>query len=132
MDLIMFLAANWDSVLVVIGFIALITILAKKGETKLLRQILFALVTQAEQECGDGTGKLKYAKVVDWVYQRIPAVLKFLFTAKDLEKMIEEVLEAAKESWSSNEKLLETGYIQSAVLVADTINPADGNKSGND
>lgn len=110
MNIIQFLLANWDSVLVVLAFIALIVVLVKRGETKILKQILFNLVTQAEKQFGSGTGSLKYAAVADWIYQRIPAVLKLLFSAKDIEKMIESVLEEAKQAWGANENLKE--YIE--------------------
>ncbi len=76
MKIIAFLLANWDSVLVVLAFLALIVVLIKRGETAVLNRILFGLVTKAEKEFGGGTGKLKLAAVSDWIYQRIPAVLK--------------------------------------------------------
>ena len=109
MNVLAFLAANWDSVLVVVAFLALVVVLIKRGETKILKQILFNLVTQAEKQFGSGTGSLKYAAVADWIYQRIPAVLKLLFTSNDIEKMIEDVLEEAKKAWGANENL--KGYI---------------------
>lgn len=109
MNVLAFLAANWDSVLVVVAFIALVVALIKRGETKILKQILFNLVTQAEKQFGSGTGSLKYAAVADWIYQRIPAVLKLLFTSGDIEKMIEAALEEAKKAWGANENL--KGYI---------------------
>ena len=104
-----FLAKNWDSVLVIVAFLALVVVLIKRGETKILKQILFNLVTQAEKQFGSGTGSLKYAAVADWIYQRIPAVLKLLFTSSDIEKMIEAALEEAKKAWGANENL--KGYI---------------------
>lgn len=109
MNVLAFLAANWDSVLVVVAFLAVVVVLIKRGETKILKQILFSLVTQAEKQFGSGTGSLKYAAVADWIYQRIPAVLKLLFTSNDIEKMIEDVLEEAKKAWGANENL--KGYI---------------------
>ena len=109
MNVLAFLAANWDSVLVVVAFLAVVVGLIKRGETKILKQILFNLVTQAEKQFGSGTGSLKYAAVADWIYQRIPAVLKLLFTSNDIEKMIEDVLEEAKKAWGANENL--KGYI---------------------
>ena len=99
MNVLAFLAANWDSVLVVVAFLAVVVVLIKRGETKILKQILFNLVTQAEKQFGSGTGSLKYAAVADWIYQRIPAVLK----------MIEAALEEAKKAWGANENL--KGYI---------------------
>lgn len=109
MNVLTFLAKNWDSVLVIVAFLALVVVLIKRGETKILKQILFNLVTQAEKQFGSGTGSLKYAAVADWIYQRIPAVLKLLFTSSDIEKMIEDVLEEAKKAWGANENL--KGYI---------------------
>lgn len=109
MNVLTFLAENWDSVLVIVAFLALVVVLIKRGETKILKQILFNLVTQAEKQFGSGTGSLKYAAVADWIYQRIPAVLKLLFTSSDIEKMIEAALEEAKKAWGANENL--KGYI---------------------
>ena len=109
MNVLTFLAKNWDSVLVIVAFLALVVVLIKRGETKILKQILFNLVTQAEKQFGSGTGSMKYAAVADWIYQRIPAVLKLLFTSSDIEKMIEAALEEAKKAWGANENL--KGYI---------------------
>ena len=109
MNVLTFLAKNWDSVLVIVAFLALVVVLIKRGETKILKQILFNLVTQAEKQFGSGTGSLKYAAVADWIYQRIPAVLKLLFTEKDIANMIEAALEEAKKAWGANENL--KGYI---------------------
>ena len=114
MNVLAFLAANWDSVLVVVAFLALVVVLIKRGETKILKQILFNLVTQAEKQFGSGTGSLKYAAVADWIYQRIPAVLKLLFTSSDIEKMIEAALEEAKKAWGANENL--KGYINTPSM----------------
>lgn len=109
MNVLTFLAKNWDSVLVIVAFLAVVVVLIKRGETKILKQILFNLVTQAEKQFGSGTGSLKYAAIADWIYQRIPAVLKLLFTSSDIEKMIEAALEEAKKAWGANENL--KGYI---------------------
>ena len=102
MKIIIFLLMNWDSVLVVLAFLALIVVLIRRGETAVLKKILFSLVTQAEKEYGDGTGRLKLAAVSDWIYQRMPAVLKLLFSQRDIENMIESVLEEAKKAWETN------------------------------
>ncbi len=110
MKVLDFLANNWDSAIVVVGFTIFLLVLAKRGETKILKHVLFGLVTQAEKQFGSGTGQLKFAAVVDWLWQRIPAILRFLFTKKDIENMIESTLEMAKGIWSSNEELGE--YIE--------------------
>lgn len=112
MNVLQFIARNWDSLLVVVAFIVFIVVLVKRGETKVLKQILFNLVTQAEKQFGSGTGELKFAAVSDWIYQRIPAILKLLFTEKDISNLIETVLEQAKKAWGTNESIKE--YIDAA------------------
>ena len=119
MNVLTFLAKNWDSVLVIVAFLAVVVVLIKRGETKILKQILFNLVTQAEKQFGSGTGSLKYAAVADWIYQRIPAVLKLLFTSSDIEKMIEAALEEAKKAWGANENLKD--YIETPAVVENLL-----------
>ena len=114
MSIIQFLAANWDSVLVILAFLVLVVVLIKRGETKVLKKILFNLVTQAEKQFGSGTGELKFAAVADWIYQRIPAVMKLLFTEQDIADMIEAVLEEAKKAWGANDNL--KGYIEAPTV----------------
>ena len=93
MKIFQLLLTNWDSVLVVLSFLALIVVLIKRGET----------------------GKLKLAAVSDWIYQRIPAVLKLLFSEKDIERMIETALEEAKKAWGNNENI--AAYIEPEAEV---------------
>lgn len=119
MEIMKFLVANWDSVLVVVGFLALVAVLIKRGETKILKNILFKLVTQAEREFGNGTGTLKYAAVSDWLYQRMPAVLKFLFTERDIDSMIETVLAEAKAKWGTNDSVKQ--YIEEGELARQIV-----------
>ncbi|MBU5438271.1 hypothetical protein KQI42_09640 [Tissierella sp. MSJ-40] len=114
-----FLISNWDSVLVVVGFIILVAVLIKRGEKKILNNILYRLVTQAEREFGAGTGELKFAVVSDWVYERLPAILRILFTAKDIDKMIETALEEAKKKWERNQIL--QMYIDGETPVPATL-----------
>ncbi|MDF1494069.1 hypothetical protein [Caproiciproducens sp. CPB-2] len=120
MNIIKFLLLNWDSVLVVLAFIVFVIVLIKRGETKILKQILFNLVTQAEKQFGGGTGSLKFAAVADWIYQRIPAILKLLFTEQDISNMIEAVLEEAKKVWGTNENIktyIETPPIENLLAI---------------
>ena len=123
MNIIQFLFANWDSVLVVLAFLALIVVLVKRGETKVLNKVLFSLVTQVEKQFGGGTGKLKLAAVSDWIYQRIPAVLKLLFSEKDIESMIETALEEAKKAWGNNENI--AAYIEPTTEIVVTASPPE-------
>lgn len=114
MSIIQFMAANWDSVLVVLTFLVFAVVLIKHGQTKILKKILFNLVTQAEKQFGGGTGSMKFAAVADWIYQRIPAVMKLLFTEQDIADMIEAVLEEAKKAWGANDNL--KGYIEAPTV----------------
>lgn len=123
MNIIQFLFANWDSVLVILAFLALIVVLVKRGETKVLNKVLFSLVTQAEKQFGGGTGKLKLAAVSDWIYQRIPAVLKLLFSEKDIENMIETALAEAKKAWGNNENI--AAYIEPTTEIVVTASPPE-------
>lgn len=111
MSIVKFVVDHYSDIAILIAAAMSLIIMIKKGETRILKQILFSLVTEAEQLYGDGTGSLKYAAVADWIYQRIPSTIKVLFTAKDIEKMIEDVLDEAKEKWAKNSNL--KTYIQS-------------------
>ncbi len=97
-----FIARNWDSVLVVLLFIAACITLVRKGSAVYVKQMLFYLVTEAEAEYGSGTGDLKYAAVTTWLYERIPAILKFFFTARQIDEMIEAAVDQMKEYLSKN------------------------------
>lgn len=105
MSLIKFLLINWDSVVVIIAAAAGIIALYKRGETKILKDILFRLVTKAETEFGKNTGELKRAAVIEWLYERMPGVLRLVVTRKDIDKLIDEVLIYAKEKWTKNAEL---------------------------
>lgn len=129
MEVIKFWVENWDSLLVVVAFCLICIALVKRGQTKKLQTILFNLVTQAEREFGSGTGKLKFAAVSDWVYQRLPLILKVLFTQEDIDKMIESALEEAKKQWGANKNLQEVVAVGDAarkfVLCTDIPSEAD-------
>lgn len=103
-----FIIGNWDSILVVILFIIGILFMIKRGATKQVNEILFYLVTEAEREFGNGTGSLKYAAVTTWLYERLPSVIKILFTSKQIDLMIEKAVKEMKDylDTNSNAKLL--------------------------
>lgn len=115
MALLQFLVKNWDSVVLVFAFVGVVVYMIKTGQTKILKKIAIRLVTEAEGELGDGTGIFKQAAVIEWLYDKIPAVLKLLFTKKDLEKMVDAVLEEVKKKWAENENI--QTYIESKQLM---------------
>jgi len=98
-----FLVANWDSVLFVVIAIVALVFMYRRGAKKKVFDILFYLVTVAEEEFGGGTGQLKFAAVTTWIYDRLPAITKLLFTAKQIDNMIEEAVARMKEYLESNE-----------------------------
>lgn len=97
-----FIIQNWDSAVVVILFIMTMLVLLKKGATKQVNEILFFLVTEAEAQFGGGTGQLKYAAVVAWLYERLPVVVRLLFTEKQIDLLIENAVIRMKKYLDSN------------------------------
>lgn len=120
--MISFIAQYWDSVLVVILFIVACIVLIRKGSTAYVKQMLFYLVTQAEAEYGSGTGELKYAAVTTWLYERIPAIVKFFFTAKQIDQLIEAAVDQMKEYLKKNVSaqafVVTTNEINNVVPIA--------------
>lgn len=104
MNILNFLLANWDSVLFVIVAALILIFLYRKGAKKKVFEMLFYLVTIAEEEFGGGTGQLKFAAVTTWIYERLPAITKLLFTAKQIDNMIEDAVERMQEYLESNSK----------------------------
>ena len=122
MQILKWLLVNWDSVLLVALVVALIIYLIKTGQTKILKQIAVKLVTDAEGECGVGTGIIKLSDVVAKLYTHLPSVIRILFTEKQLVNIAEAVLKEAKKKWETNGNL--TTYIenkQQATVQALTI-----------
>lgn len=100
MGFVDFIIAQWSSIIVVILFVVALVILVKKGYTKYAKQICFYLVCEAEEEFGSKSGTLKYAAVTAWLYDKLPAVCKFFFTKKQIDKLIEDAVTQMKE-WLS-------------------------------
>lgn len=105
MDIIKFLIGNWDSVILAIAFIAVLILLYRHGRIEVVKKILFALVSRAEKEFGTGTGELKKAAVIEWIYEKLPKIVTIFITSKEIERLIESVLEYAKAKWAANTAL---------------------------
>lgn len=99
MELIM---NNWDSVLVILIVLIGILFLIKRNQIQKVNEILFYLVTEAEAQFGGGTGALKYAAVVTWLYDRLPAIIRILFTAKQIDDMIEKAVKDMQNYLATN------------------------------
>ena len=108
MSFVNFLLEHWSSILAVLVLLVALFFLVKKGYKKYAKQIVFYLVCKAEEEFGSGTGTLKYAAVTTWLYEKLPAVCKFFFTQKQIDKMIEEAVSEMKEWLNTDEKAVLT------------------------
>jgi len=105
MNILNFILSNWDSILIVIIVIALIIFLITKKQYVILNKIIIVLITEAEKKYGGGTGAIKLAAVIDWVYPKIPAIIQMFITSAKLEKIIEKLLVDAKQKWEKNPNL---------------------------
>lgn len=105
MNIIKFLIENWDSVIFVIAVLAALIALYKRGRVEVVKKVLFSLVSRAEKEFGSGTGELKKAAVIEWIYEKLPKIVTVFITPKEIERLIESVLEYAKKKWASNTAL---------------------------
>lgn len=106
--MIEFLQANIASIIVVVAAIIGLLVLYKLGKKDTVKKIILTLVVQAEKTLGSGTGELKYAMVVDALYNKLPVILRFLFTKKELDTFIEEAVSKMKDILSKGVTL--TGY----------------------
>lgn len=102
MSIINFIVENWDSALLVIAVFGGIIILYRRGEVALLENLLFTLVIKAERDFGAGTGELKRAAVIDWVYERLPKIVTLIVSQKTIEGLLEAALSYAKKKWAAN------------------------------
>lgn len=107
MKVINFIVENWDFILLIVAAVAAVVYAIFKGNKSVVMRMLYALVTDAEQAFGAGTGSLKLAAVVDAIYPKLPAIIKTFVSDKVLVQWVEEALAAAKEAWAKNPALLE-------------------------
>ena len=87
---------SYIDVIIAVVFIGVLLYLYKIGKTELVKRMVLALVVQAEKTYGSGTGELKYAMVVKEFYEKLPIILRTLFTEKELNDMIEVAVEKLK------------------------------------
>ena len=107
MNVLKFIAQNWDFILLIVVAVAAIVFAIFKGNKSVVMRMLYSLVTEAEQIYGAGTGSLKLAAVIDALYPSLPAVVKIFVTDETLVKWVESALAAAKETWKKNAALAE-------------------------
>ena len=84
-------------IVLVIGLIVVLAILYKNGKKNAVKKIILGLVVQAEKALGSGSGELKYAYVIEKIYSKLPAIIRLLYTQKELDEIIEESVQKLKE-----------------------------------
>lgn len=116
MDVINWIIANWDFILLIAAALACVLFAIFKGNKGIVMKMLYALVTEAEKELGSGTGSLKLAQVIERIYPKLPTIIKTFISEKTLQRWVEKALAAAKEAWANNIKLAE--YIETPAETA--------------
>lgn len=121
MNVINFILANWDFILLIVAAISVVVFAVFKGNKSVVMKMLYALVTEAEKDLGSGTGSLKLATVIEAIYPKLPAIIKMFVTDKTLQKWIEDALATAKTAWEKNANI--ANYI--APATSDTTEKAE-------
>lgn len=106
MKVIEFIINNWDFILLIVAAVAAVLFAIFKGNKSVVMRMLYSVVTDAERAFGGGAGEQKLAAAVDWIYPRLPAIIKLFVTDKMLVRWIEKALAAAKESWANNPEII--------------------------
>ena len=107
MNVLSFIIANWDFILLIVAAVVAVVFAIFKGNKSVVMHMLYALVTDAETQLGAGTGSLKLAAVIDLIYPKLPGIIKTFISNDTLVRWVEEALAKAKEAWAKNPALLE-------------------------
>lgn len=97
-----FIKANLYDILTVIVFVVGCVFLVRRGYESKVKEMLLYLVCKAEELYGSGTGELKYSAVVTWVYEKLPPIMRLLFTTRQIDQYIEAAVLQMKEYLSQN------------------------------
>lgn len=84
-----FLELYWSDILIVFLVLLIIISLFKHKKYEELKAIALCLVVQAEKALGSGTGSAKFSMVMDGLYNKMPSIIKFMFTKQELTELIE-------------------------------------------
>ena len=86
----------WISIVLIIGLVLFLGYLYAKGHKGVVKKIILSLVVQAEKALGSKTGELKYAYVVEKVYDKLPFIVTMFFTKAELNNLIESAVNKLK------------------------------------
>lgn len=97
-----FLNANLGNILVVFIVIIAIIIGVRLGYIKQIKQILLAIVIEAESKFGEKTGKLKFAYVAGQIYKFLPSIARVFISVDLIEELINDAVEDMKDYLTEN------------------------------
>ena len=125
MKIVEFIIVNWDFILLILAAIVAVVFVIFNGNKSVIMRMLYSLVTEAERIYGSGTGAAKLAVVVDWIYPRLPGVIKVFVTDKMIVRWVEKALAAAKEAWANNPDLIAQCGQNATDCAQDTAEPTE-------
>ena len=99
-----FLNANLGNILFIAVIIIAIIVAIKIGYIKQVKQMLLAIVIEAESKYGDKTGKLKFAYVAEQIYKFLPSLARVFISADLIEELINDAVEQMKDYLADNTK----------------------------
>lgn len=110
----------WLDILLVVIFIIAIIVLLILRKKPFVMMMIKSLVKAAEDKLGPGTGLLKLPLVVEWLYPKLPKVIKLFISSATILRWIEKGLEKAKKEWEAvEEKLRQEELLKQEKLPAD-------------
>ena len=101
-------------------------IMWKRGKKDLVKQIVYYLVCQAEQQFGSGTGEAKLAMVLSGLYNMMPWPLRIMFPQAVLRKYIEDSVHLLEKQLQGNNKFNLMTYDQEVAMQSTRAVPAVG------
>jgi hypothetical protein len=93
------------SIIIVIALIFLLALLYARGHKEVVKKIILSLVVKAEQALGSKTGGLKYAYVIEKIYDKLPFIITLFFTKEELNRFIESGVQKLKQTLDSGATL---------------------------
>lgn len=118
------LLTYWSDVLLVVVVAIVLVILYKKGKKDLVKSIVKTLVVKAQIALGSTTNTAKYNLVIATLYEKLPLILRLIFTKTEIDIYIDDAvkwLKAKLEDPSVN--LL--SYAEEATLNSAVVEPVE-------
>lgn len=91
-------------IVVIVALAITVVVLAVQDKNEIIYGMIYALVEEAEERYGAGTGKLKFSYVLEKVYYKIPAAIRIFVSYGMLEDMIEKAVAEIQEYWENKAK----------------------------